>query len=90
MEGMLQIQAKQVGTGWHPDQVLLAIDSAAGGQEFVSADKTSWNGVSLRVSRIIETRHDGAVLIELPREAESGTWRIWVRPEKIQENAKAA
>lgn len=87
----MRVTAKNLGVGWHPNQVLLAISTADGGEEFVSVDANSWDGESLRVSRVVDVREeDGALLIELPREAESGAWRIWIVDDQISQNAEAA
>ena len=35
-------------------------------------------------------RHEGKILIELPRETASGRWRIWVKESTLKESAVGA
>lgn len=85
----MRLTARRIGVGWHPNQVLIAIQTADGSEEFVSVDSNSWDGETLRVSRIVDQRDDNALLIELPREAESGAWRIWIGDDQLK-SAEAA
>lgn len=86
----MRLIARKIGVGWHPNQVLVAIQTADGEDEFVSVDAKSWDGETLRVSRIVDQREDSALLVELPREAESGAWRIWIEDTQLKQSAEAA
>jgi hypothetical protein len=87
----MRIRAIKVGPGWHPSQVMVSVKVADGHAEFVSVDHRSWDGKAIMVSPKVATRtEDQAMLVELPRESESGAWRIWISPEEVAPDAEAA
>lgn len=73
---MSRIAVEQVEDGLHPSELVVTIRTADGKTEEVAVDR-----------RLVEDRHMKAyavgaeqdrVLVELPRETLSGSWRVWM------------
>ena len=67
--------------GLMPSEKIAIIQSADGNTEEVAVSMQSFTGNKL-VAFIID-RHEGRVLVELPRETVSGRWRMWVNQSAI-------
>ena len=67
--------------GLMPAEKIARIESADGKLEEVSVSTQNISGDKLMASEI--GRHEGRVLVELPRESASGRWRIWVKESAI-------
>jgi hypothetical protein len=67
--------------GLMPAEKIARIESADGRLEEVSVSTKNISGDKLMASEI--GRHEGRVLVELPRESASGRWRIWVKESAI-------
>ena len=63
-----------------PDEVLVSVSTASGKEELV-VSKAALQDDTIDVGQPIKSRPK-ELLIELPREAMSGKWRVWV-PENI-------
>mgnify|MGYP003382392063 CR=1 FL=1 len=70
------LRAIEVSAGWHPSErmVILPVED---GTETVFVDQHSLLDGYLLVQDT-QTSEDGHRLVELPREAMSGAWRVWV------------
>ena len=68
-----------------PSDVLLQIETSDGTEE-VMVYKDSLKDGRLEVGKILGAR-DGYKLVELPREAASGKWRVWVPAKDVMETA---
>ena len=64
-----------------PSEATVGISTAEGEDEVV-VDASLLQGGALEVGRVLETRRNSA-LIELPREAASGRWRVWVAQSEL-------
>lgn len=74
-DGLL-LRAIEVSPGWHPSERMVVIP-VKGGTETVFVDQHSVHDGHVEV--MLPVSEDGALrLVELPREAMSGTWRVWV------------
>jgi hypothetical protein len=70
-----------VSEGLMPDERIAQIETADGGSEVVAVSSRNIQNNRLMASEV--GRSDGKVLVELPRESDSGRWRIWVRESAI-------
>lgn len=77
----MRVKIEQVGSGIHPSEVVVAIQTADG-PERVVVDRRSIERNSLEVGYPIDKR-DQRLLVELPRETTTGTWRVWVDADKL-------
>ena len=67
--------------GLMPSEKIALIQGADGRFEEVAVSTKNLSGDKLVASEI--GRHEGKVLVELPRESASGRWRIWVKESSI-------
>lgn len=72
-----------------PSEAIVAIHAADGSLEEVVVDKKSIINGYLDVGPRIASRK-GETLVELPREAASGRWRLWVSENDLQEEEMVA
>jgi hypothetical protein len=79
----MRVKVEVVGSGMHPSEVLVKIETIQGPQEFV-VDKRSLRQNTIEVGYPI-AQQDKYRLIELPAETTGGAWRVWV-DEKITSN----
>ena len=70
-----------VSDGLMPNEKVVRIETADGSSEEVAVPIQNIDGDRLEAFEI--GRHEGRVLVELPRESTSGRWRIWVRESAI-------
>jgi len=71
--------------GLTPAEKIAIVESADGQIEEVAVSKENLSGESLLADEI--GRHEGKVLVELPRETASGRWRIWVKDSENRHSA---
>jgi len=75
---MARIRCKFVMDGPGPSERIIAISTKGGGEEEVILPKNLIQNDTLEVGRVGGTAE--SVLIELPQESASGSWRLWVDP----------
>lgn len=73
---MCKVKCDTVREGLEPRQRVCRIKTVGGKVEEVTVSLRQVDGDILRAAEVARSGND--VLIELPREAASGTWRIWV------------
>jgi hypothetical protein len=73
---MSRLKCQRVKAGPIPSERTVDVKTADGTEEQVIVDNTQVQGDYLFVSEIHSDDH--RVLVELPREAMSGSWRLWV------------
>lgn len=66
-----------------PSEAIVSITTADGQVEEVVVDGRSYSNGLIEVGPLLAQANSKA-LIELPREAASGRWRIWVRQDALQ------
>jgi len=64
-----------------PDEQIVSIPTKSGGEEEVILPNALVRDDTVEVGRIGGTAD--SVLIELPQESTSGTWRLWVDPRAL-------
>lgn len=78
----------KVVDGLMPTEKIALVESAEGQIEEITVSKENLIGDSLVADEI--GRQDGKVLVELPRETASGSWRIWVKDFTLRQSAVGA
>lgn len=72
----MRVRIRTVMQGPGPSEAIVAIDKKEGGQEEVVVDRRLIRDDTIEVAKIGTDKE--SVLVELPQESASGTWRIWV------------
>ena len=80
---MMYLQVKEAGKGLHPNEAVVAVKTASGVERLVVPRQSIVQG-AIQVGYPIKTKND-TYLIELPRETQSGAWRIWVSKGQLWE-----
>lgn len=74
---MSRIRVEIVKDGLHPSEAVVAIDTTSGGKEYLTVSRRSVDSDSIEVGFPV-AQENGSYLVELPRETEAGSWRVWV------------
>ena len=85
----MRLKVTKIEDGVNPSQVSVAV-TARDGVHYLVLSKTS-----IDVADTIDVgnpvgHHDGIVLVELPTETDSGTWRLWVDKDSLSEEVLEA
>ena len=72
----VRVKIRTVMHGPGPSEAIVAIEKKEGGQEEVVVDRRLICDGTIEVAKI--GADNESVLVELPQESASGTWRIWV------------
>ncbi|MCS0493866.1 hypothetical protein NVS89_02060 [Ancylobacter sp. MQZ15Z-1] len=77
----MELHVRLEGEGLHPSEAMVAVETVDGARPLVVSKKSI-------VQNYIEVgliREQGdKLLVELPRETESGQWRVWVRRDQVR------
>ena len=80
---MMRLRVEEVGRGLHPSEVVVAVKTVNGVERLV-VSKRSIEQKSISIG--FPLGEEGkAVLVELPRETQSGAWRVWVPKDQVFE-----
>ena len=77
----MRVRVQSVGAGRRPHDVVIELNTATGPQRMIVDNRTVEAG-SLAVGYPLR-RDDGFVLVALPRETTSGSFRVWVPAQDI-------
>jgi hypothetical protein len=80
---MMRLLVEEIGKGLHPSEVVVSIKVAGGTERLVISRRSIKNG-SIQVGWPLGKKDD-LVLIELPRETQTGAWRVWVNKKQLIE-----
>lgn len=86
---MLRLKVTAGREGQHPSEVFVIVKTADGKEEQFIADKRSIKDGTVSVGYPLATDNDRS-LVELPREALSGIWRLWVPKDALIREPAAA
>jgi hypothetical protein len=87
---MMRLLVAEIGKGLHPNEVVVAVKTADGKIERLVVSRRSIQNDSIRVGWPLGEQ-DNTVLVELPRETQTGAWRVWVpKDQLIEEERKRA
>ena len=82
------VRCREIAQGPGPAEIIVEVETRDGSEEVVVSRGLFRDG-GLEVGHPIGDR-DGYALVELPREASSGKWRIWVATSSLFQGALAA
>jgi hypothetical protein len=80
----MRLLVEEIGSGLHPNEVIVAIPLADGGKERLVVSRRSLVRSSISIGWPIVEEKD-RVLVELPRETQTGAWRVWVNKKQLVE-----
>jgi hypothetical protein len=83
---MMRLLVEQIGKGLHPSEAVVAVKTSDGTQRLVVSNRSLMKN-SIPVGFPLGERHD-AILVELPRETQSGAWRVWVPKDQLIEEER--
>ena len=85
----MRIKVEEVGNGLHPSEVVVSVKTTDGAERLVVDRRSLSESRSLEIGYPIDSRDD-LLLVELPRETTTGSWRVWVHAsETVREPAAA-
>jgi len=84
---MMRLPVEILGDGLHPNEVVVGVALADGGMERLVISRRSLSQGSISIGWPI-TEVDGRSLVELPRETQTGAWRVWVASNKLIEEER--
>ncbi|WP_155253290.1 hypothetical protein [Bradyrhizobium japonicum] len=76
------MRVQEIGPGLHPSEVVVEVQTTSGAERLV-IDRAAVSDNSVFVGWRSLAQKNGELLVELPNETMSGTWRIWVRSDAI-------
>lgn len=79
---MSKVKAQRIEEGQIPTERMVDVRTADGTEEQVIVSDRHVKGDYLLVSEVYAERDK--VLVELPREAMSGTWRVWIQRDELE------
>jgi hypothetical protein len=85
----MRMPVREVGPGLHPSEVVVEVQTTHGSERLV-IDRAAISNNSVFVGWRSLAQKAGELLVELPNETMSGTWRIWVRGDEIIEDSGRA
>lgn len=74
--GFMRVKVQTIGEGLHPSEVVVQVQTESGPENLV-VNKRAIQKDSVAVGMPLQQNKE-MVLVELPREAMSGRWRVWV------------
>lgn len=80
----MRLRVDRVADGPGPNEVVVTVATVNGGCEELIVDKRTLADTEIEVGYPISQRN-GHLLVELPREAMSGLWRVWVDRDRVVE-----
>ena len=83
---MMRLKVAPAGNGLHPNEVVVIVETMSGTERLVVPRQSIFNN-TIEIGWPIRTRND-SFLIELPRETQSGAWRIWVPKTEVVDSAE--
>lgn len=80
---MMRLKVEKISEGLHPSEAVVTVQTATGPERIVVSTR-SIESNSIPVGWPLGTA-DQLTLIELPRETETGAWRVWVSSDQLIE-----
>ena len=83
---MMRLKVERIGDGLHPSEVVVGVKTTSGVQLFhIDQDSLAADG-TINVGWPVGQDQDGKLLlVELPSETASGSWRVWVDRNDLNE-----
>jgi hypothetical protein len=80
---MMRLKVEKISEGLHPSEAVVLVKTSTGSERVVVSNR-SIEGDSIPVGWPLGTQNQTS-LVELPRETESGAWRVWVPSDQLIE-----
>ena len=77
----MRVKVETIGEGLHPNEAVVRVQTVSGPENLV-VDKRAIQSGSIAIGMPLQ-RNENSVLVELPREAMSGRWRVWVSSDAL-------
>lgn len=78
---MMKLKVRALGEGMHPSEVVVGVTTRSG-LECLSVSRRALKDGSLDIGYPI-TVDQQLYLVELPRETQTGMWRVWVNEDQV-------
>jgi len=78
----MRLKVQKIGNGLHPNEIVVKIETLSGAESLV-LDKRSLDDSSISVGAPLARANGSRLLVELPQEAMSGAWRVWVKQSQL-------
>jgi hypothetical protein len=76
---MMRLKVEKLGAGLHPTEVVVGVKTTSGVQQFYIDEDSLFPDSTVNVGWPVGQDQDGKILlVELPVETASGSWRVWV------------
>jgi hypothetical protein len=85
----MKLRVKKIRDGMHPSETVVAIPTSEGDERLTVDKNALGENTTLEIGWPLRQK-DNLVLIELPRETQSGAWRVWVPRDALEESMAAA
>lgn len=83
---MMRLKVTEAGKSLHPSEAVVTVNTGDG-QERLVVSRRSIKQDSISIGWPLG-QNDALVLVELPRETQSGAWRVWVPKDEIFEEER--
>jgi len=80
---MMRLKVERQGQGLHPDETVVSVRTKDGPVTMVVDHTIIYPDDTVVVGWPV-ARDASLFLVELPRETESGSWRVWVAEQELQ------
>jgi len=80
---MMRLKVEKVSEGLHPSETIVSVKTSTGLERVVVSARSIVSG-SIPVGWPLGTSNQ-LTLVELPRETETGSWRVWVPSDELIE-----
>ncbi len=80
---MMRLKVEKISEGLHPSEAIVSVKTSTGSERVVVSTR-SIVGDSIPVGWPLG-KSDQLTLVELPRETETGSWRVWVPSDELIE-----
>jgi len=81
---MMLLRVETIGNGLHPNEVVVAIKTTTARERLVVPRQSIIND-AIEIGWPIRIK-DETFLVELPRETQTGGWRVWVPQNQVFES----
>jgi hypothetical protein len=83
---MMRLKVVTAGNGLHPNETVVIVQTMNGTERLVVPRQSIGNN-SIEIGWPVRARDD-SFLVELPRETQSGAWRVWVPKNEVINSAE--
>lgn len=85
----MRLRVKTIRDGMHPSETIVAVPTVDGSERLTVDKNALGEHQTLEIGWPLRQK-DNLCLIELPRETQSGAWRVWVPKDELEDSMAAA